>query len=89
MNQLEKDNNNTIPAALSILTGLPVGDCVMELRKHLGDQPISGVFIPVAIQVLESLGYSVERNDFLDNVTLGIAGKHRIVRITIEVEYVQ
>lgn len=72
MNQLgnDSDNHYCVPAALSILTGLPVDNCVTKIREHLGDQTISGVLIPVAIQVLESLGYSINRAEFTEGSTV-------------------
>lgn len=72
MNQLEKDSNNIycVPAALSILTDKPVGDCVSLIRNHLGDQAIEGIYLPIAWLILKRLGYQPSRAESLDDVTL-------------------
>lgn len=63
-------NTYCVPAALSAITGHHVTTCTLRIRQHLGDLPITGVHLPIALRVLSDLGYKYR--DILngDEVTL-------------------
>jgi hypothetical protein len=51
-----------VPSALHIITDKPYEECLQLIKNHLGDDPISGVYIPIAVKILEvELGYTVKR----------------------------
>jgi len=50
-------NAYCVPAALSALTGHPVPIVETMIRQHLGDLPITRVYLPIALRVLTDLGY--------------------------------
>ncbi len=52
-------NQYCVPAALSALTGLSVDEIIPLVREHLGDQAISGLFLPIAIRILRDKGYTI------------------------------
>lgn len=63
----DKDSNRyCVPAALSALTGLAVDTIIPLLAEELGDQPITGIFLPIAIKVLKGLSYEVKPYSWCD-----------------------
>lgn len=48
------------PAALSIITGMSVEECITAIRVEIGDTPIAGIFYPTLLKVLKNLGYIYE-----------------------------
>lgn len=54
----ENDNRYCVPAALSIITNIPVAGVVELIREEIGDQPIEGIFYPLALKILRNLGYT-------------------------------
>jgi hypothetical protein len=57
-----------VPAALSALTGRHVSIVESPIRQHLGDLPITGVYLPIGLRVLSELGYKYR--DVLDDPDL-------------------
>ena len=55
--QKSKTNNFCVPYALALLTGKSIDDCVDLLKEKLGDQPIAGIFFPVARRILIEQGF--------------------------------
>lgn len=54
-------NRYCIPAALSVMTNLHVDRIVELIREEIGEQPIEGIFYPLALKILTKLGYSYTR----------------------------
>ncbi len=50
-------NPYCVPAALSALTGRHVDEVLILLKDYLGDQPVSGIYYPIALAILQKLGY--------------------------------
>jgi hypothetical protein len=50
-----------VPTALSIITGQPYDSCVSQIQRFLGDIPIKGVYIPIAVKILRDNGFIVEQ----------------------------
>lgn len=70
-------NTYCVPAALSALTGLHVDKVIELVREHLGDQPISGLYYPIALRILRDLGYkTTELPVWAPNISLQGEIKH-------------
>lgn len=50
-----------VPTALSILMNIPYEDSVHQIEQFLGDVPITGVYMPVAVKILRDNGFIVEQ----------------------------
>ncbi len=50
-------NPYCVPAALSAITGKHVDEILILLKDYLGDQPVSGIYYPIALAILGKLGY--------------------------------
>lgn len=52
------DNLFCVPAAISAITGLSVAEVCKLIKEEIGDQPIRGIFYPLALKILtEKLGF--------------------------------
>ncbi len=49
------------PAALSVILRRDVDDCLILIKKEVGDQPIQGLFYPCLLKILKEQGYSYKR----------------------------
>lgn len=49
-------NNYCVPAAISIMLAMPVDEVCDEIRDLIGKQPISGIYFPIALRILERQG---------------------------------
>lgn len=49
-----------VPYALHLITGKTYLECLDLIKQDLGDQPIEGVYLPIALGVLERLGYKCD-----------------------------
>lgn len=45
------------PAALSIITGLHVDECVKLIQQRIGNKLISGIYFPTIIEIAQDLGF--------------------------------
>ncbi len=50
-------NPYCVPAALSAITGKHVDEILILLKDYLGDQPVTGIYYPIALAILSKLGY--------------------------------
>src|SRR5690242_10552493 len=73
----EGSNRFCVPAALSALTGRTVDEITVLIHDEVGDQPIRGLFYPLALKILKRLGYTWKETNFtqLDGVVRNSAGK--------------
>jgi hypothetical protein len=55
------DTDFCVPAALALLTGATVGEVADDLHEFLGDQPISGIYFPIALAVLKKRGFQTRK----------------------------
>lgn len=61
--QLRRQPTDTpycVPAALALITDAPVSEIEKNLRRYLGDQPISGIYYPLCLAVLSDRGIGFE-----------------------------
>ena len=55
-----ESNRFCVPAALSALTGLHVDRITELLKEEIGDQPIEGILYPLALKILNRLGFKYQ-----------------------------
>jgi hypothetical protein len=55
--------NFCMPSALACLTGKTVDECITIYQKELGNIPITGVYYPILLKILDELGYSYQELD--------------------------
>jgi hypothetical protein len=52
------DTPYCVPAALALITNQPLRVIQIDLQAFLGDEPISGIYFPVALAVLKKYGWA-------------------------------
>ena len=48
-----------VPSAISIISGKSYDECESDIKTHLGDIPIRGVYLPIAVNILQSYGIAL------------------------------
>lgn len=59
------DNQFCVPAALALITQLPLSKIENLLRDELGDVPITGLYYPIGLKILVRLGYSYKKIELI------------------------
>src|ERR1035438_8057604 len=52
------DTPYCVPFTLAALTGVTVRQAATWIHEEIGDQPISGIFYPLALKILRAKGFS-------------------------------
>ena len=54
------DTPYCVPFALAALAGVTVRQAAIWIHEEIGDQPISGIFYPLALKILRAKGFNFE-----------------------------